>query len=131
MGDGEIQEGSVWEAAMSAPHLKLDNLCAIVDYNKVQENGPVNEIKNLEPLAEKWQSFGWNTIEVDGHKFEELIAALNQADTIIGKPTVIIAHTVKGKGVSFMEGQAKWHGKAPNKEQLQQALDELTKGVLK
>ena len=131
MGDGELQEGSVWEAAMSAPHHKLDNLCAIVDYNKVQENGPVNEIKNLEPLADKWKSFGWNTIEVNGHKFEELIAAINQADTVIGKPTVIIADTVKGKGVSFMEGQAKWHGKAPNKEQLEQALGELAKGVLK
>lgn len=129
LGDGELQEGSVWEAAMSASHNKLDNLCAIVDYNKVQENGPVNEIKNLEPLKSKWESFGWYAVEVDGHTFEQLIAALDQADSIIGKPTVIIAHTIKGKGISFMEGQAKWHGKAPNKEQLQQALDELAKGA--
>src|SRR3990167_5363584 len=125
LGDGEIQEGSVWEAAMTASHHKLDNLCAIVDYNKVQENGPTNQIKNLEPLAEKWRSFGWHPIEVDGHDFERLIDALNQAETTKGKPTVIIANTVKGKGISFMEGQAGWHGKAPNKEQLQAALMEL------
>jgi len=125
LGDGEIQEGSVWEAAMTAPHYKLDNICAIVDYNKVQENGPVNDIKNLEPLADKWKSFGWNAIEVNGHSFEELIKALDTFDIVKNKPTVIIAHTVKGKGVSFMEGQAAWHGKAPNKEQLAQALAEL------
>jgi len=125
LGDGELQEGSVWEAAMSAAHYKLDNLCAIVDYNKVQENGPTNQIKNLEPLAEKWRSFGWHPIEVDGHDLEKLMDALDQAETIKGKPTVIIAHTVKGKGISFMEGQAGWHGKAPNKEQLQAALMEL------
>ncbi len=130
LGDGEIQEGSVWEAAMGASHYKLDNLCAIVDYNKVQENGPVNEIKNLEPLKEKWESFGWHTEEIDGHNFSEIIAALDEADTVKGKPTVIIANTVKGKGISFMEGKAGWHGKAPNKEQLQQALAELNaKGV--
>ena len=128
LGDGELQEGSIWEAAMSAPHLKLDNLCAIVDYNKVQENGPTNEIKNLEPLATKWKSFGWNAVEVDGHNFSELTKALDEADTVSGQPTVIIAHTIKGKGVSFMEGQAKWHGKAPNKEQLAAALVELGAG---
>jgi len=125
LGDGENQEGSVWEAAMGASHRKLDNLCAIVDYNKVQENGPTNEIKNLEPLSAKWKSFGWHTIEVDGHNFTPLIQALDEADMVQGKPTVIIAHTIKGKGVSFMEGKAAWHGKAPNKEQLQQALAEL------
>ncbi|MCR4338156.1 MAG: transketolase [Candidatus Omnitrophica bacterium] len=125
MGDGEIQEGSVWEAAMTAPHYHLDNVCAIVDYNKVQENGPTNEIKNLEPLASKWKSFGWNTLEVDGHDIRELINALDEADRTTGKPTVIIAHTVKGKGVSFMEGQASWHGKAPNEEMLKKALTEL------
>ena len=129
LGDGELQEGSVWEAAMSAPHLKLDNLCAIVDYNKIQENGPTNEIKNLEPLKKKWESFGWNALEVDGHNFEELIAALDKFENTKGKPTVIIANTIKGKGVSFMEGQAKWHGKAPNKEQLEAALLELSKGA--
>ena len=115
LGDGENQEGSIWEAAMSASHYKLDNLCAIIDYNKVQENGPTNEIKNLEPLKNKWESFGWHAIEVNGHSFEELFAALDEFGAATGKPTVIIAHTIKGKGVSFMEGQAKWHGKAPNK----------------
>ena len=122
MGDGEIQEGSVWEAAMTASHFKLDNVCAIVDYNKVQENGPTNEIKNLEPLAEKWRSFGWFVIEVMGHDFKQLIAALDQFDTVKNKPFAIIAHTVKGKGVGFMEGNRNWHGKAPNKEQLENAL---------
>jgi len=129
MGDGEIQEGSVWEAAMTAPHYKLDNVCAIVDYNKVQENGPTNEIKNLEPLADKWRSFGWHVKEVDGHKFEELIAALDEFGTVKGKPTVIIAHTIKGKGISFMEGDRNWHGKAPNGDQLKAALAELEKGA--
>lgn len=128
LGDGEIQEGSVWEAAMTAAHYKLDNICAIIDYNKVQENGPTNAIKNLEPLAEKWRSFGWHVLEVNGHNFQELIKALNNFDTIKSKPTVIIAHTVKGKGVSFMEGQAAWHGKAPHREQLQAALAELSEG---
>ena len=125
LGDGEIQEGSVWEAVMTSSHYKLDNVCAIVDYNKVQENGPVNDIKNLEPLARRWESFGWNTIEVNGHSLKELISALDEFEKTKGKPTVIIAHTVKGKGISFMEGKAAWHGKAPNKEQLDQALREL------
>lgn len=125
MGDGEIQEGSVWEAAMMAPHYKLDNVCAIVDYNKVQENGPTNEIKNLEPLAAKWRDFGWNVVDVNGHDFKELIAAFDEFSKTTGKPTVIIAHTVKGKGVSFMEGQAGWHGKAPKEDQLKTALAEL------
>jgi transketolase len=126
MGDGEIQEGQVWEAAMTAAHHRIDNLCALIDYNKVQENGPVAQIKNEEPLADKWRSFGWHVIEVDGHDLTELIAALDEFDTVAEKPTLIIAHTTKGKGVSFMEGQAKWHGKAPNEEQLEQALKELT-----
>ncbi len=125
LGDGEIQEGSVWEAAMTAPHYHLDNLCAIVDYNKVQENGPVNEIKNLEPLADKWKCFGWQVIEVDGHQLPALLKAFDEFAAIDGKPTVIIAHTIKGKGVSFMEGKAGWHGKAPNAEQLKVALAEL------
>lgn len=125
LGDGENQEGSVWEAAMTASHYKLDNICAIVDYNKVQENGPTNDIKNLEPLAEKWKSFGWEVREVIGHNFNALIKALDEFDTVKEKPFVIIAHTIKGKGVSFMEDNAKWHGKAPNAEQLKQALEEL------
>jgi len=125
MGDGEIQEGSVWEAAMTASHHKIDNVCAIVDYNKVQENGPTQEIKNLEPLAQKWSSFGWNVLEVDGHNIKELMSAFDGFKNTKDKPTVIIAHTVKGKGISFMEGKCAWHGKAPNKEQLAQALEEL------
>lgn len=125
LGDGEIQEGQVWEAAMTAAHHKLDNLCAILDYNKVQENGPVNEIKNEEPLADKWRSFNWHTIEIDGHNFQQLICALDESELIKGRPAIIIASTIKGKGVSFMEGQAKWHGKAPKKDELQQALKEL------
>jgi transketolase len=125
MGDGEIQEGSVWEAAMTASHHKIDNVCAIVDYNKVQENGPTQEIKGLEPLADKWTAFGWHAIEIDGHDIQAVIKAYETAKTIKNKPTVIIAHTVKGKGVSFMEGKCAWHGKAPNQEQLAAALLEL------
>ena len=125
MGDGEIQEGSVWEAAMTASHHKIDNVCAIVDYNKVQENGLTQEIKSLEPITNKWVSFGWQVFEVDGHKIEELISALDKAKEVKGKPSVIIAHTIKGKGISFMEGKCSWHGKAPNQEQLAAALSEL------
>lgn len=125
LGDGEIQEGSIWEAAMTASHHSIDNICAILDYNKVQENGPVSEIKNEEPLIDKWRAFGWHTIEVEGHDFNELIGALDEFDNIKGQPTIIIANTVKGKGISFMEGQAKWHGKAPGKEDLERALKEL------
>ncbi len=125
MGDGELQEGSVWEAAMTGAHYKLENVCAIVDYNKVQENGPTNEIKNLEPLAQKWTSFGWQVLEIDGHNIEALKEAFDKFSSSKGKPTVIIANTIKGKGVSFMEGKNAWHGKAPNKEQLAQALAEL------
>jgi transketolase len=125
LGDGEIQEGQIWEAAMTAAHHKLDNICAILDQNGVQQNAPVSEIKNEEPIADKWRSFGWHVIKVDGHDLKQLTCALDEFDSIKGKPTFIIAHTIKGKGVSFMEGQAKWHGKAPNQEQLAQALKEL------
>jgi transketolase len=125
LGDGEIQEGSIWEAAMSAAHYKLGNVCAIVDYNKVQENGPVSEIKGLEPLAEKWRSFGWEVREIDGHDFESIIGALDAFDGTGDKPFAIIANTIKGKGVSFMEGDRNWHGKAPSDEQLAKALEEL------
>ncbi len=125
MGDGEIQEGSVWEAAMTAAHHKIDNVCAIVDYNKVQENGLISEIKGLEPLADKWRAFGWHTLEINGHDFKELMTALDNFKVMKNKPTVIIANTLKGKGISFMELKSAWHGKAPNKEQLAQALAEL------
>ncbi len=125
MGDGEIQEGSVWEAAMSAAHYKLDNVCAIVDYNKVQENGLISEIKGLEPLADKWKSFGWNVIDIDGNDLAAVIKAFEEFKATKGKPTVIIANTLKGKGVPFMELKSAWHGKAPNKEQLGEALKVL------
>jgi len=125
LGDGEIQEGSVWEAAMTASHRKLDNLCAIIDRNGVQQNGPVEEIKREEPLLDKWRSFGWNALDADGHDFRSLIFALDKFGKEKSKPTVIIARTIKGKGVSFMEGQAKWHGRAPNKEEYEKALEEL------
>ena len=125
LGDGECQEGEVWEAAMTAAHHRLDNVCAIVDHNKVQQTGEVAEIKNIAPLAEKWRAFGWHAIEVDGHRFEELLPALAEAERTKGRPTVIIAHTVKGKGVSFMEGDPGFHGKAPDDEQLRRALAEL------
>ncbi len=127
LGDGEIQEGSVWEAAMTAPHHKLDNVCAIVDCNQVQENGLTKDIKNLEPLADKWKSFGWHVIDIDGHDFGQLTSALDEFTSTKGKPTVIIARTIKGKGVPFMELKSAWHGKAPNKEQLTSALAELKK----
>jgi transketolase len=125
LGDGEIQEGSVWEAAMTAGFRKLDNICAILDNNGVQENGPIREIKNTQPIAKKWTDFGWHVIEIDGHNFGEIIAALDEFDTVKGKPTFILANTIKGKGVSFMEGNNKWHGKAPDDQQLQQALSEI------
>ena len=125
MGDGETQEGSVWEAAMTASHHKLGNVCAIVDCNGVQENGPTEEIKSLEPLAQKWSSFGWNAIDIDGHNLQALGAAFDKFKNTKDKPTVIIARTVKGKGISFMEGKCAWHGKAPNQEQLAAALAEL------
>lgn len=127
VGDGEIQEGQIWEAAMSAPHHKVHNLTLIVDYNKGQIDGSTKEVLNLEPLADKWKSFGWDTYEVDGHNYQELYQALSQQ----GKnPTCIIAHTLKGKGVSFMEHPTKWHGKAPNNEELNAALQELSSAQL-
>jgi hypothetical protein len=125
LGDGELQEGQVWEAAMDARQRKLDNLCAIVDWNGLQENGPTAEIKNEEPIMDKWKAFGWNVVECDGHDFDGLFKAFGRAEQMKGLPTVIKANTVKGKGVSFMEGQAKWHGKAPKKEELDKALAEL------
>jgi transketolase len=127
LGDGESQEGQIWEAAMTAGHYKLDNLCAILDYNQMQIDGFVNEIKRIEPLKEKWEAFGWKTIEIDGHSFPEIINALDASDKIKGKPTMIIARTVKGKGVSFMEFNNYFHGKAPSKEEYEKAIKELEK----
>lgn len=125
LGDGECDEGQVWEAAMAAPHFKIDSLTAIVDRNGLQIDGWTKDVMNTEPFADKWKSFGWNTIEVDGHDFNQLIDAFEQAKKIKGKPTAIIAHTIKGKGVSFMENDADFHGKAPSQEQIEQALKEL------
>gem|GEM_PF-77205 len=125
LGDGEIQEGQIWEAAMFASFRKVDNLCAIVDYNKLQLDGFVKEILDLEPLADKWRAFGWHVIELDGHDIPALQKAFAEAASTKGKPTVIIAHTVKGKGVSFMENNPKYHGVAPTPEEVELALKEL------
>jgi transketolase len=125
LGDGECDEGQVWEAAMAAAHFKLDKLTAIVDHNGIQLDGWNKDIMNIEPLAQKWQSFGWNTIEIDGHDVVQVIEALKRAQKVTGQPTVIIAHTIKGKGVSFMENNPDFHGKAPNAEELKIALKEL------
>ncbi|WP_455053018.1 transketolase [Mogibacterium sp.] len=124
-GDGELQEGIVWEAAMQASHRKLDNLVAIVDLNGLQIDGKVSDVKCVCPVDEKFKSFGWNVISVDGHKFEELTTAFKEAKSSKGVPTAIIAHTHKGKGVSFMEDNAGWHGKAPSDEELATAIEEL------
>ncbi|MDI3534598.1 MAG: transketolase [Thermosediminibacterales bacterium] len=129
MGDGEIQEGSVWEAAMTAGHRKLDNLVAIVDYNNLQIDGWVEDVKGLAPLADKWRSFRWHVIGIDGHDFDQILSAFNEAEQTKGCPTVILAETVKGKGISFMENKAEWHGKAPNRQEYIEALEEL--GFLK
>lgn len=125
VGDGEVQEGIIWEAAMSAAHYKLDNLTVFMDHNGLQIDGKNEDVMNIEPIDEKFKAFGWHVIKIDGHNFEEIFAALEEAKNTEGKPTMIIASTVKGKGVSFMENQAGWHGKAPSSEQAQQALEEL------
>ncbi len=124
-GDGEIEEGQIWEAAMTSAHYKLDNLCLIIDNNNLQIDGKVSEVMNIYPIDEKFRSFGFEVINVDGHNISELISAFEQAKKTKGKPTAIIANTIKGKGVSFMENQAGWHGKAPNEEQYKQAMKEL------
>ena len=125
LGDGELDEGCIWEAVMSAPKFQLDNLCAVVDLNGVQLDGTTDEIMPMRDLAGKWHSSGWNVIECDGHDLMELSAAFDAAETFKGAPTVILAHTVKGKGVSFMEGKAAWHGKAIDDESFAQAMKEL------
>lgn len=125
LGDGEIEEGQVWEAAMSASHYKLDNLCVIVDNNNLQIDGTVDKVMSPYPIAEKFESFGFNVIEIDGHDYKQIIEAFENAKKITGKPTAIIAKTIKGKGVSFMENQASWHGKAPTEEELTQAMQDL------
>ncbi len=125
LGDGECDAGQVWEAAMSAAHFRVDNLMAIVDKNKLQLDGWTRDVMNLDPLPTKWQAFGWKVIEVDGHSLPELIEAFKEAPKVKGQPTVIIAHTIKGKGVSFMENNNDFHGKAPNAIEMEIALKEL------
>ena len=125
MGDGEQQEGSVWETAMAATHHKVDNLCAIIDRNRLQIDGDTEKVMAIDPLRDKWTAFGWHTIEIDGHDFSQIKMALEMADKEQGRPTVIIADTTMGKGVPSIENDYRWHGKAPTKEQLQGFLDEL------
>ena len=125
LGDGEIEEGQIWEAAMTASHYKLDNLCVIVDNNNLQIDGEITEVMSSYPIDAKFESFGFNVINVDGHNMEQLIEAFNKAKQVKKKPTAIIAKTIKGKGVSFMENQVGWHGKAPNEEQYHEAMKEL------
>ncbi len=125
IGDGEMQSGQVWEASICAPHYKLDNLVAILDYNKIQLLGPVSQIMGIEPVAEKWKARGWEVIEIDGHNMSEIDEALEKTEEVKGKPSIIIAHTIKGKGVSFMENTARWHGGAPTEEEVKRALEEL------
>ena len=125
LGDGEIAEGQVWEAAMSAAKYQLDNLCAIVDVNGLQIDGATKDVMPSEPLDKKFKAFNWHVISIDGNNFDELLSAFAKAKRLKGKPTVILMHTVKGKGVSFMENNAGWHGKAPNDEQYEQAVAEI------
>lgn len=125
LGDGEIQEGQVWEAAMSAAHYRLDNLTAFLDRNRLQIDGRTADVMGLEPLPQKWEAFGWHTVQVDGHSFPELLAAMAAAEQVKDRPSMIIANTVKGKGVSIFENQAKYHGVTPTKEEYEQALKEL------
>ncbi|MDQ7790045.1 MAG: transketolase [Clostridia bacterium] len=126
LGDGELQEGQVWEAAMAAAHYGLDNVTAFVDFNGLQIDGPVTEVMSPLPIADKWLAFGWHVIEIDGHDIEQVFRAIEESRTVEGRPTAVIANTIKGKGVSFMESVVDWHGVAPKEEQRNQALAELT-----
>ncbi len=125
LGDGECDEGQVWEAAMAAPHFKLDNICAIVDRNRIQNDRFTSEVMETEPIADKWRAFRWNVIETNGHSIADMLAAFDQAKQVKDRPTVIIAQTTKGKGVSFMENNPDFHGKAPNKDEYEKAMKEL------
>ncbi|MDD5568192.1 MAG: transketolase [Candidatus Omnitrophica bacterium] len=125
LGDGEIQEGNIWEAAMAASHYKCGNICAILDYNGFQIDGATKDVMSLEPIADKWKAFGWHTIEIDGHNMRQILDAYAQARTIRDKPAIIIARTIKGKGVSFMENTVEFHGRAPTQEEAEKALKEL------
>jgi transketolase len=125
LGDGELQEGQVWEAAMTAVHYGIDNVCAIVDNNGLQIDGFCCDVMKIEPITEKWKAFGWHVMDIDGHAMEQIVNALDEAERVKGRPSVIVARTVKGKGVSFFEGKAEYHGIAPTKEEQDKALEEL------
>ena len=125
IGDGESNEGQIWEACMTSSHYGLDNVCVIMDRNRFQIDGPCCDVKNMDDMKSKWESFGWNTIEINGHDIEKLMSALDKAESLKGKPSIIIADTVKGKGVSFIENNNKFHGIAPSKDELEQGLKEL------
>jgi transketolase len=127
LGDGEIQEGQVWEAAMTAAHYKLDNLCAVIDNNGLQIDGHCCDVMYIEPIVKKWEAFGWHVIDINGHEIEAILVALDEAETVKGRPTMIVARTVKGKGVSLFEGKVEYHGMAPTPEELEIALKELQK----
>jgi transketolase len=129
LGDGELQEGEVWEAAMAAPQLGIDNVIAIIDYNHLQSGGSTDQILSLEPLVDKWEAFGWKVFEMNGHNMEDIVNKLEMAVSFQGRPTALIAHTVKGKGVSFMENQAAWHAKIPTQAEYEQAIRELDQAV--
>jgi len=128
MGDGEIQEGQIWEAAMTAAHYKIDNLCAVVDNNGLQIDGPVQKVMGIAPIHDKWAAFGWHVIDVDGHSMENILAALDKAEQTKGKPSVIIANTTKGKGVSFFEDKVEYHGITPTPEEYERAVKEIHNG---
>ena len=125
IGDGETQEGQIWEAAMFASHYKLDNITVILDYNKVQLMGSISEIMEIAPVADKWSAFGWEIFNIDGHDFSEIIDGLQKAREVKGKPTLIIANTIKGKGVSFMQNLCKWHGSVPTEKEYENAIKEI------
>ncbi len=131
LGDGELQEGQIWEAAMTAAHYKLDNLCILVDNNGLQIDGPVAKVMGVEPIADKWRAFGWDVQDIDGHDMAQITAALDKAETVKGKPTAIVCRTVKGKGSKCFEGKVEFHGTTPSKEELEQALKELDEAVCK
>ena len=131
LGDGELQEGQIWEAAMTAAHYKLDNLCALVDNNGLQIDGPVEKVMGVEPITDKWRAFGWEVIDIDGHDMAKIVVALDKAETVKGRPTMIVCRTVKGKGSRVFEGKVEFHGTTPSKEELEIAMKELEQAVCK
>jgi transketolase len=131
LGDGELQEGQVWEAAMTAAHYKVDNLCALIDNNGLQIDGPVHKVMGVEPITDKFRAFGWEVLDVNGHDMAQIVSALDRADTVKGKPTAVVCRTVKGKGCSLFEGKVEYHGAAPSKEELDTAMKELDEAVCK